>query len=284
VNSVQVNLDRCVIRSPIDGIVIDKKVELGQTVAASFQTPVLFVLAKNLENMEVKASVDEADIGKVREGQPVSFTVDAFPDDKFEGSIEQVRTSPKIEQNVVTYQVIIRTDNKKLKLKPGMTANINITVEEKKDVLKIPNSALRFRPDRVAGFPMPEEKNKETANKETNNQNESSNPERTGQRRGNNTQARAGGREGNRGSGRPAGGEGREKGGRRGNGNLATIWILEDGKPREVKFEPGISDFTFTEMKSGELTEGMTIITNASSTGKKSVTPQGGQQGVRVRF
>jgi HlyD family secretion protein len=165
VASVEVNLDRCIIRSPIDGIVVDRKVQPGQTVAASFQTPVLFQLARNLEMMEVKAAVDEADIGRVRQGQLVTFTVDAFPEERFNGKVYQVRSSPQTSQNVVTYDVIIRTQNPGMRLKPGMTANIEIRAEEKKGVLRIPNTALRFRPERIKNFPLPEDVKKEMEEK-----------------------------------------------------------------------------------------------------------------------
>jgi HlyD family secretion protein len=143
----QTNLGYATITSPIDGVILSKSVEEGQTVAASFNTPELFVIAQDLTNMRVIADIDEADIGGVKEGQRVSFTVDAFPDDHFEGQVTQVRQQATTESNVVTYEVVISAPNNDLKLKPGLTANVTIYTLEKNDVLAAPAKALRFQPN-----------------------------------------------------------------------------------------------------------------------------------------
>ena len=147
VQKAQTNLGYATITSPIDGVVLSKSVEEGQTVAASFNTPELFTIAQDLTDMRVIADIDEADIGGVKEGQRVAFTVDAFPDDSFEGKVTQVRQQPTTESNVVTYEVVISAPNNDLKLKPGLTANVTIYTLEKNDVLVAPSKALRFMPN-----------------------------------------------------------------------------------------------------------------------------------------
>ena len=146
VQKAQTNLGYATITSPIDGVVLSKAVEEGQTVAASFNTPELFTIAQDLTDMRVIADIDEADIGGVKEGQHVTFTVDAFPDDSFEGQVTQVRQQATTESNVVTYEVVISARNDDLKLKPGLTANVTIFTLEKNDVLTVPTKALRFMP------------------------------------------------------------------------------------------------------------------------------------------
>lgn len=145
-SSTQVDLSRTNIVSPIAGVVVDRQIEPGQTVAASLQAPILFRIAQDLSRMEVKINVDEADIGQVRVGQMVRFTVDAFPDDNFTGVVTQVRVQPQTEQNVVAYTVIAEADNPGQKLLPGMTANADIVIEQKRNVLKVPAAALRWSP------------------------------------------------------------------------------------------------------------------------------------------
>ncbi len=142
----ETNLRYTKIVSPVDGIVVSRNVDVGQTVAASFQTPTLFSIAQDLTKMQIDTNVDEADIGKVIVGQDVEFSVDAYPDITFKGKVWQVRNAPITIQNVVTYDVVIIVGNPELKLKPGMTANVSIIISTKKDVLKIPNAALRFKP------------------------------------------------------------------------------------------------------------------------------------------
>lgn len=148
VQRAQTNLGYATITSPIDGVVLSKSVEEGQTVAASFSTPELFTIAQDLTNMQVVADVDEADIGDVKEGEHVTFTVDAYPDDTFEGEVKQVRQEATTTNNVVTYEVVISAPNADLKLKPGLTANVTIYTAERKGVLSVPSKALRFTPQK----------------------------------------------------------------------------------------------------------------------------------------
>ena len=143
----QQNLSYATITSPIDGVILDKAVEEGQTVAAGFSTPTLFTIAQDLTDMRVIADIDEADIGGVKEGQRVQFSVDAYPDEIFEGSVTQVRQQATVESNVVTYEVVIGAPNKDLKLKPGLTANVTIYTNQKNGVLVVPNKALKFTPN-----------------------------------------------------------------------------------------------------------------------------------------
>jgi HlyD family secretion protein len=145
-NQNQVNLEHTVITAPIDGLVISRNVDVGQTVAASMQAPTLFVLAADLTKMQVLANLDESDVGRIRPKQTVSFRVDAYPDDTFHGTVSQVRLQPVVQQNVVTYATVIDVPNDDLRLKPGMTANVNVEISRANNVLRIPNSALRFRP------------------------------------------------------------------------------------------------------------------------------------------
>lgn len=146
VDSARANLGYCKITAPVDGIVISRKVDLGQTVIAAMSTPVLFTIAQDITKMNINASVSEADIGQVKDGQPVDFTVDAFPDEVFHGKVTQVRKSPTTVQNVVTYETIIAVDNPEQKLFPGMTAEVSILVVQLANVLTIPNTALRYTP------------------------------------------------------------------------------------------------------------------------------------------
>ena len=147
----RINLAYTDIRSPVDGVVVSRNVDVGQTVAASFQTPTLFLIAQDLTKMQVHTNVSESDIGSVSQGQPASFTVDAYPGKAFSGTVAQVRNAPITVQNVVTYDVVIAVDNANLELKPGMTANVNITTAQRDDVLKIPLRAVRFNPEHKPG-------------------------------------------------------------------------------------------------------------------------------------
>ena len=146
----QTNLNLSVIRSPVSGTVIDRQVDVGQTVAASFQTPTLFKIGKDLTRMQIDTTVAEADIGMIKLGQEVEFLVDAFPEEQFSGKVEQIRLNAKTEQNVVTYNVVVNVANPDLKLMPGMTANIKVKIQTRNDVLRVPAAALRFRPQRKA--------------------------------------------------------------------------------------------------------------------------------------
>jgi HlyD family secretion protein len=145
-NEAEVNLRYTTIVSPTDGIVISRSVDVGQTVAASLQAPTLFTIAEDLRKMQVEASITEADVGRMEDGMRATFTVDAWPGERFEGVIRQIRNDPKTEQNVVTYNAIIDVENPKLRLKPGMTANVIIVIAHQENVLSVPNAALRFRP------------------------------------------------------------------------------------------------------------------------------------------
>ena len=142
----ETNLKNSVIRSPVDGIVISRSIDVGQTVAASFQTPTLFSIAQDLTKMQIETSVDEADISRARLDQTATFTVDAYPDRSFKGRVTQIRSAPITVQNVVTYIVVVQVDNKELQLKPGMTANVSIETGRRDGILKLPAAALRFRP------------------------------------------------------------------------------------------------------------------------------------------
>src|SRR5207302_978314 len=146
VNQSQVNLDHTVITAPVDGIVTQRNVDVGQTVASSLQAPVLFIIAADLTKMQVSANIDEADIGRIRPGQRSTFRVDAYPTDTFEGTVSQIRLQPIVVQNVTTYATIIDVANNDLRLKPGMTANLRIEVSRKANALRVPNAAVRFRP------------------------------------------------------------------------------------------------------------------------------------------
>ncbi|HEY5617293.1 MAG TPA: efflux RND transporter periplasmic adaptor subunit [Vicinamibacterales bacterium] len=145
-NQAQVNFSHTIIRAPIDGVVISRAVDVGQTVAANMSAPTLFVIANDLSQMQVNASIDESDIGRIHAGQPVTFKVDAYPGETFRGAVSQVRLEPVTEQNVVSYVTIINVPNPDMKLKPGMTANVTVEIARADDVLRVPNSALRFRP------------------------------------------------------------------------------------------------------------------------------------------
>lgn len=151
INQVDVDLERSLIRAPIDGVVVQRNVDVGQTVAASLQAPTLFTIAQDLRQMQVHASVDEADVGRVLVGQTVTFTVDAFPGRTFMGAVEQVRKAPQVVQNVVSYTVVITADNSDQRLLPGMTANARVVIDRREDSLKVPNAALRYRPAGSAG-------------------------------------------------------------------------------------------------------------------------------------
>jgi len=160
----ELDLENCIIKSPINGIVLNRSVEAGQTVAASLAAPTLFTLARDLTQMEVKTDVDEADVGQVRAGQKVEFSVDAYPGEKFDGVVQEVRLSPTISSNVVTYTVIIKANNPNQKLLPGMTANCNIIVQEALQVLTIPIRAMQFKPNESTPGYVP---SKEDAEKKT---------------------------------------------------------------------------------------------------------------------
>lgn len=231
----KVDLDNCTIYSPIDGTVISRSVDVGQTVAASMSAPVLFTIANDLKQMQINAAVAEADIGMVADGQEVNFTVDAFPTTTFKGKVSQVRNAATTVQNVVTYDVVISVKNEELKLKPGMTANVSIVVAHRGDSLKVPNAALRYRP------PEPLEEAPKTA---------SASPPSGGGPRGDRPPGGGGDRQ--RGSGGPRGD--RSGGGRRSDNSghsTRTLYVLKDGKPAPVEVKMGITDGVATEVLEG---------------------------------
>jgi HlyD family secretion protein len=289
----EINLELTKIYSPVDGVVISRSVDIGQTVAASLSAPVLFLIANDLARMQVKASVDEADIGKITNDVQVSFTVDAYPNDTFAGKISEVRLEPQTVQNVVTYSVIIHVDNPQLKLKPGMTANLTMVVDQHENVLTVPNSALRFRPAGVtqekitelirgnrqgtpttpgsAGSPTPEQ----AASAEGAGAVPPA-PSAEGSRDGSPGDGSAGRRQGNRGGGGGRGSQGRggRGGGGQGRPQAAVLWVQEPetGELKPVVVRTGLSDGTRTEVTGEELMEGMEIV--VSDLSQTTTTPR----------
>src|SRR6266550_4509505 len=207
-DKAKADLDHCTITSPIDGVVISRNVDVGQTVAASLQAPVIFTIANDLTKMQIDSNVAEADVGVVVVNQQVDFTVDAFPNQTFHGQVIQVRNAPITVQNVVTYDTVIGVSNPELKLKPGMTANVSIVISHKDDVLKISNAALRYRPPDAAAP-----------------QSQASAPA-----------------PGSGGAGRPAGGAARDR--RTGR----TVYVLQGNRPQPAQIKTGISDGVMTEV------------------------------------
>ncbi len=223
------NLGYSVIRSPVSGVVVDRSIDVGQTVAASFQTPTLFKIAQDLTQMQIYTTFAEADIGAIRVDQPVRFNVDAFPNRSFSGKVKQVRLNPTTQQNVVTYNVVVAVENPEQVLLPGMTAYVSIAVAQKRDVLLLPNTALRFKPaeaDKV-------DKAGEKANGE---------PAKSAN--------------GSRPGGQP--GAAGEK--RRRDSGSGTVYVLDGGKVKPVKVGTGITDSRVTEATGGELKEGDRVI------------------------
>lgn len=244
----RVDFDRCTILAPVDGVVISRNVDVGQTVAASLQAPTLFVIANNLAKMQIDANVAEADVGGVSVGQDVDFTVDAFPYETFHGKVVQVRNAPITVQNVVTYDTVISVDNPELKLKPGMTANVSIVLARRHDVVRVPNAALRFRPPEAA-----------LAEMKTNAVARAAATPGGGERRGG-AGMRGGG-------GRGAGGPGSSRGGEQRLANR-TVYALAGAGPKAapeaVPIQTGISDGINTEVVRG-LSEGQSVITASYS-------------------
>ncbi len=243
VEKAKVDLQYCTIYSPVNGIVISRNVDVGQTVAASFNAPVLFVIANDLAKMQIDSNVAEADVGGVEENQNVDFTVDAFPNRTFHGEVVQVRNSPITVQNVVTYDTVIGVNNSDLKLKPGMTANVSIIVAERSNVLRIPNAALRFRPPESAT---------------------------------NSTPRTAGGTGGPGAGPRLAGSNGQHpKGERR---PTRTIYVLKANKLQPVQVKTGITDGIYTEIADGLSEDDKVIITAVYKQGASTqpASPFGG--------
>jgi HlyD family secretion protein len=243
----KVDLTYTIIKSPIDGVVINRNVNVGQTVAASFQAPVLFQVANDLTKMQVECSVDEADIGRVKEGQAAQFTVDAFPNDNFTGVVKQVRYSPEVIQNVVTYTTIVDVENPEMKLRPGMTATISIVVGEAKNAIRVPNSALRFQPPPEVLQALFEEMRREMQAK-----------------RGQMADG-AGQQEGRRPQGNFQMGQGSRGMGSRMR-DRARVWIQDEtGKLKMILIRTGVTDNTYTEITGGDLKEGQEVITGENT-------------------
>jgi len=255
----EVNLAHTTITSPIDGIVVSRDVNVGQTVAASLSAPTLFTIAKDLTQMQVIANIDQADIGLVENAKSVKFSVDAFPGKDFDGQIQQMRLNPQNVQNVVTYNVVIDVANPDQKLKPGMTANLTITIDERNNVLKVPNAALRFTPQDVAG--------RRSAGGQGG----------TGQGSGAGNGAGQGRRQQN------ANADGSQTPNAAGQGNgerqfaaanapvlpgqVRRVWVMgADGKPQPKRVTVGLTDGAFTEIAEGSLLEGEIVITGQTLT------------------
>jgi HlyD family secretion protein len=250
----EVNLTHTTITSPIDGVVVSRDVNVGQTVAASLSAPTLFTIANDLTQMQVIANIDQADIGLVERAKSVKFTVDAFPGKDFDGKIQQMRLNPVNVQNVVTYNVVIDVSNPEQKLKPGMTANLTITIDERNNVLKVPNSALRFTPQDAAG-----QRNRNSAGNSSGQGRRRQQAENSGDGAGANPAAQGGGQQGS-GERRfaPASAPVLE-------GQTRLVWVLgTDEKPQSRRIKVGLSDGASTEVVEGNLQEGEMVITGQS--------------------
>ncbi len=255
------NLQYTTITAPIDGIVISRNVDIGQTVAASLQAPTLFTIAQDLRHMRLEASIDEADIGKIKENQFVTFTVDAFPEERFVGRVSQIRLEPITVQNVVTYTVIIDVPNPELKLRPGMTANVSILIDRRNNVLRIPASATQFRPKEEDISPLAKktEKGPSPASQTERYAQEFSGQERRFNPEGGERRPFFGMREG-----RNPEFFMRMRG--RGQTQEATVYIIgADKKLVPVKIKKGLSDGSFIEVVEGELKEGAEIVIGYAS-------------------
>ena len=238
------NLNFTIIRSPVDGVVVDRVVDLGQTVAASFQTPVLIKIAQDLSEMRIDTSFAEADIGNLREGQKARFTVDAFPNRSFNGEVQQIRLNPTNQQNVVTYNVRVSVANKDQALLPGMTAYVSIGVSKRQDVLLLPNAALRYKPADAG------DKAKENGPK----------PASTA------TGAPGAGGGPGAGAGKP---------GKKRDSQSGTVYVLAGDEIKPVSVQIGITDNRNTELVSGELKEGDRLITGENTAGNKKPSSVG---------
>jgi HlyD family secretion protein len=285
----QINLQHTTITSPIDGVVVSRDVNVGQTVAASLSAPTLFTIAQDLTQMQVIANIDQADIGLVEQAKSVNFTVDAFPGEEFKGTIQQMRLNPQNVQNVVTYNVVIDVANPEQKLKPGMTANLTVTIDERNDVLKVPNSALRFAPQtsdatqtrtgnsngqrRGAG----QRQNADgAANNAANNANVAANGETAAAQQGDGAAAQQNGARGQ--FARPT--EPVLP------GQVRRVWVMgADGKPQARRIKVGLSDGSTTEVVEGDLKEGDVVITGQNVTAAASTSrTQGSNQSTAPGF
>ncbi|MFO7654118.1 MAG: efflux RND transporter periplasmic adaptor subunit [Candidatus Krumholzibacteriia bacterium] len=285
--SAEVNLERArqnlgysEIRAPVDGVVLDRSVDEGQTVAASLSAPQLFLIAEDLSKMEILAAVDESDIGKIHAGQPVDFTVQAYPDSTFHGTVDQVRLQSTTQENVVNYVVSIAVDNPSGRLLPGMTATAEFVIAEARDVLRVPNAALRFRPTEAMLAEL--RRTREVAGHD-------------GAAAGDNPggpggPGSLGGADGPSGPGGPAGRggpSGRDGPGGRGGGagDRTMLWILDDdGNPAAVFARTGLTDGQYTELKGPHVEEGLQVIAAVvASSSATAANPFQGRQETRRR-
>jgi HlyD family secretion protein len=299
----QVNLEHTIISSPIDGVVVSRNVDVGQTVAASLSAPTLFTIANDLTKMQVLASIDEADIGQIRQGIKANFTVDAYPGEMFYGEIAQLRLNAQTLQNVVTYSAVIDVSNPDLKLRPGMTTNITIPVAKRENVLTVPNAALRFRPNlseqeqQALRERMEARRQQREAERQTPDSKEQEKPAASpaeGQRQ----RADGGGGERRRAEGEQrqpvrAEGEGEQQpraggeGGQRRQGQM--IWLLIGGKTLEPRFvRPGLTNGRVTEIIGGDLNEGDVVVigqndVNTANRPAQQTTPFGQRPGMGPR-
>jgi HlyD family secretion protein len=276
VGMARFDYEHTTIRAPISGTVLQRSVDVGQTVAASLQAPVLFTIAQDLSRMEVHASVDEADVGKLREGQPATFTVDAYPGQVFSAQIFQIRSQPTVAQNVVTYDAVLRVDNKDGRLRPGMTATVRAVSARHDDVLRVSNSALRFRPSPDLLETPPGAAGG------------GGGPSRGGEGAAMAAEGRPD-RQAQPGGGAPGGGWGSGgggKGGGRGAGPGARVYVAHGEKVASVRFRPGLSDDEYTEVMSGNLHEGDEVVIDVAGGPQKggSAPPSSATRGRGPRF
>jgi HlyD family secretion protein len=230
----EVNLGYCTIVSPVKGVIVDRRVNIGQTVVASLNAPSLFLIAKDLKRMQVWASVNEADIGQIHRGQSVRFTVDAFPGQTFKGTVGQVRLNATMTQNVVTYTVEVNTDNSSGKLLPYMTANLQFEIAQRKDVEMVPNAALRWLPSMQQVAPQAREEYAKLQRRKSG----------SGERHG----------------GAGQGSAGRSDKDKEASRDTAVVWVEEDGFVRPVHVRAGLTDGQFTEISGKELTDGLEVV------------------------
>jgi len=275
-NQARINLAYTTIISPIDGVVISRNVDVGQTVAASLQAPTLFTIAEDLAKMQVHANVAESDVGRIKEKMPITFTVDAYPREHFKGVIRQIRNSPQTVQNVVTYDVVIDVDNPELKLKPGMTANVTFVYAETGQVLRVPNAALRFRPtSSLLALVQGDAPGAAGARKRGQGGASGGGPAGPGPAAGNPGKGHPGRAAGRPGEGPSGPGPAAEKPGGGAPADRRQVWMLRNGTPMPVFIRVGISDGSKTEVVDGPIQEGDELLVDVSENeNTKSRGPQ----------
>jgi len=246
-HTAQVNLSYTSIISPIDGVVISRSVDVGQTVAASLSAPTLFTIAQDLTKMQVDTNVAEGDVGRLKVGMKTYFTVDSFPGQRFFGTIRQIRNAATTVQNVVTYDAVIDVDNTDLRLRPGMTANVTVIYDERKNALAVPNAALRFRPP----------------------------PSLAGSAPGAGTAGGGAHHHARGAASAAAASEGPE---------AKTLWVLRGATPQAITVHVGLTDGTVTEIVDGDLKEGDAVVTDTTGGDSGSAPPSGGGGGFRMRL